>query len=353
MAKISIVVPVYRVEKYIGEMIDSLINQTWKDLEIILVDDGSPDNSGVICDQYAEKDSRIHVLHKKNGGVSAARNDGLKMAGGEWIIFCDSDDWLETDALEKMLQIGESTGADVMLGDIQLVFADHKKVPLFFKDEFATDDPAILDSLIRTDMCRSYCFNPPEGGSAPGYGGPIKLVRRALLTENQICFDTRLKGVCDDILYTAYVFAAAKKVAYSHTLLYNYRQLPTSITNSFKADMPEINRAIFTAWNEFISKYGKDGRYDEAYRAFVIRRLKGLLGVYFFSSKNDKPMAEQYRELKQVLKTEPYKTAIAKANVEKLHNAYDKLIWLAAKIGSPRLIHAVFNLSVHVKKAQG
>lgn len=350
MVKLSVVVPVYNVEKYIGQMIESLINQTLKDIEIILIDDGSPDNSGAVCDRYAESDPRIRVLHKKNGGVSAARNDGLDMATGEWIIFCDSDDWVETDAFERLIKLGESSGADIVLGDMRLVYEDRQKITPFFKNDFVTDDKKILDSLIRTDMCRAYCFDSPQEGPAPGYGGPWnKVVQRKFLLENDIRFDSRLKGICDDILYTAYIYAAARKVAYSHILVYNYRQLQMSITNSFKAAMPEINQAIFTAWEEFMSKYGKDGRYNEAYNAFVIRRLKGLLGLYFFSAKNEQPLKEQYRELKKVLATEPYKTAIEQANVKKLHNSYDRLIWAAAKAGSPRLIQAVFNIAAHVK----
>lgn len=94
MVKFSVVVPVYNVEKYIGFCIESLQKQTLKEIEIILVDDGSPDKSGEICDLYAAKDARIIVIHKKNGGVSAARNDGMDIAKGEYIIFCDSDDWL-------------------------------------------------------------------------------------------------------------------------------------------------------------------------------------------------------------------------------------------------------------------
>ena len=106
MPKISIVIPVYKVEKYIGVCIESVQNQTLKDIELILVDDGSPDKSGEICDQYASKDDRIKVIHKKNGGVGQARNDGLDLATGEWIIFCDSDDWLETNALEELVKSG-------------------------------------------------------------------------------------------------------------------------------------------------------------------------------------------------------------------------------------------------------
>jgi cellulose synthase/poly-beta-1,6-N-acetylglucosamine synthase-like glycosyltransferase len=92
---VSIIIPIYKVEKYIHRCIDSIINQTYKNLEIILVDDGSPDNCGLICDAYKKKDKRIKVIHKKNGGLSEARNEGLKIASGEYIGFIDSDDWVE------------------------------------------------------------------------------------------------------------------------------------------------------------------------------------------------------------------------------------------------------------------
>ena len=92
MTKISVIVPVYKVEKYVGECINSILAQSFKDFELILVDDGSPDKSGEICDSYAKKDNRIKVFHKKNGGVSSARNFGIDKAVGEWLCFIDSDD---------------------------------------------------------------------------------------------------------------------------------------------------------------------------------------------------------------------------------------------------------------------
>ena len=91
---ISIVVPIYKVEKYLRRCIESLINQDYPDIEIILVDDGSPDNCGTICDEYAQKDARIIVIHQQNGGLSAARNTGIDVARGEYLMFVDSDDWV-------------------------------------------------------------------------------------------------------------------------------------------------------------------------------------------------------------------------------------------------------------------
>ncbi len=100
---ISIIVPVYNCQNYLRTCLDSLVNQTYKDLEIILVDDGSTDQSAKICDEYAKMDSRIRVLHRQNGGVSAARNDGIHMATKEYVIFVDADDWLELDACERII----------------------------------------------------------------------------------------------------------------------------------------------------------------------------------------------------------------------------------------------------------
>ena len=99
--KISVIVPVYKVEKYLHRCIDSILLQTFPDFELLLVDDGSPDRSGEICDEYVKKDSRIRVFHKENGGVSSARNHGIEKAIGEWIMFVDSDDWLESDYLSN------------------------------------------------------------------------------------------------------------------------------------------------------------------------------------------------------------------------------------------------------------
>lgn len=100
--KVSVIVPVYNVEKYLRRCLDSIINQTYRNLEIILVDDGSPDNCGVICDEYASKDHRVQVIHRENGGLSVARNAGLDVATGEYIAFVDSDDWLADEFVEKL-----------------------------------------------------------------------------------------------------------------------------------------------------------------------------------------------------------------------------------------------------------
>lgn len=99
---ISVIVPVYGVEKYLKQCVDSIVNQTYKNLEIILVDDGSPDNCPQLCDEWVKKDKRIRVLHKKNGGLSDARNAGLHISTGDLVLFVDSDDWVEPEMAEKL-----------------------------------------------------------------------------------------------------------------------------------------------------------------------------------------------------------------------------------------------------------
>lgn len=113
MKKISVIIPIYNVEKYLKDCINSVINQTYKNLEIILVDDGATDSSGIICDNYAQKDDRIKVIHKKNGGLSSARNEGMKIATGELISFVDGDDYIASDFYEYLYSIMEKNDADI------------------------------------------------------------------------------------------------------------------------------------------------------------------------------------------------------------------------------------------------
>ena len=111
--KISVIVPVYKVEKYLDRCVESIVNQTYKNLEIILVDDGSPDNCPVMCDEWAEKDERIRVIHKENGGLADARNAGMNIATGDYIGFVDSDDWIEPNMYEVLLKNALKYDADI------------------------------------------------------------------------------------------------------------------------------------------------------------------------------------------------------------------------------------------------
>ncbi|MGL5980490.1 MAG: glycosyltransferase family 2 protein [Phocaeicola sp.] len=122
--KISVIVPVYKVEQYLPKCIESILSQSFTDFELLLINDGSPDNCGAICDEYAAKDERIRVFHKENGGVSSARNLGLENAKGDWIIFVDSDDWLPINAVETLYLKAVETGTDIVCGDYKTVYSE-------------------------------------------------------------------------------------------------------------------------------------------------------------------------------------------------------------------------------------
>ena len=345
MPKVSVIVPCYKVENYLSAMLDSLLAQTLSDFQAVLVDDGSPDRSGEICDAYAAKDSRFTVIHKPNGGVGAARNDGLAAATGDWVLFCDSDDYLDPEALEKLVAAGESSDADVVFGDVTLVFEDRTQNAVFYKNEFVTDDREKIDQLIAADFYKYYCIDPPQGGPAFGYGGPWnKLVRRSLLTAHGITFDLRVKGIFDDILYTAYIFAAAKRVTYVHVPVYNYRQLDSSITHTYKPNLLEINEAIFHAWEEFMERHGKAGQFQKPYYANVLRRLKATLGLYFFNKKNERSFLQQCKELKALMNSEPYRTALRELDSSRLRYKYDYLLWKCARKGWSLGVWGVYQL---------
>ncbi len=166
--KISIIVPVYNVEKYIRRCLDSIKEQTFTDWECICVDDGSPDNSGRICDEYAKKDSRFVVIHKKNGGVSSARNSGLNVAKGEWISFIDSDDWIEKETYESVIKVAENNCVDLV--QFGIVIEKDEKIILekSYKDGFVGDlsesfEPSAWHKLFLRKIIYANNIRFPEG----------------------------------------------------------------------------------------------------------------------------------------------------------------------------------------------
>ena len=138
---ISIIIPVYNVEKYLRKCLDSIINQTYKKLEIILIDDGSTDNSGKICEEYAKKDDRIIVIHKENAGVSSARNRGIELANGKYIGFIDSDDWIEENMYETLYQNLLQFDVDISMCNYSII-RNHKKT--FHKHDL--EDGILIDN---------------------------------------------------------------------------------------------------------------------------------------------------------------------------------------------------------------
>ena len=151
MPEISVIVPVYKVEKYLNKCVDSILVQTFTDFELFLVDDGSPDRCGEICDEYAQMDNRIIVIHKSNGGLSDARNAGIDRMTGKYVCFVDSDDWISKDALSSLYDAITRTGSQVATGNIISVYEDGKTEELYFpvRKETVLTGEELLTTLLR------------------------------------------------------------------------------------------------------------------------------------------------------------------------------------------------------------
>ncbi len=210
MCKISIVVPVYNVEDYLDECVRSLIDQTLGNIEIILVDDGSTDSSGAMCDRYAEQDTRVVALHKANGGQSSARNMGVEKACGEYILFVDSDDYIRLDTCQTFFEWAEKSGADIVTGDI-LNEAEKLERESEFR-RFARENIAIKDAEYLSEALNVNAYDIVPW---------IRLVRKEYLVKNGISF----KEGCyyEDQLYTLQLFTSGASVCKIRYPFYYYR----------------------------------------------------------------------------------------------------------------------------------
>lgn len=157
MPKLTIIVPVYKVEKYIHQCIDSILNQIFTNFELILVDDGSPDKCGAICDEYAKKDNRIIVIHQDNSGVSAARNTGLNNARGEYISFIDPDDWIDSDMYYDCLEYMENNNLDICCFDVCEVNKRKHSIKYKFEKNVIFQDEEALKKILIDEIDNSPC----------------------------------------------------------------------------------------------------------------------------------------------------------------------------------------------------
>lgn len=190
ITKISVIVPVYKVENTICRCVDSILGQTFTDFELLLIDDGSPDNSGAICDEYAAKDSRVRVFHKPNGGVSSARNLGLDNARGEWITFCDSDDYVFPSWLENFGLCEYSEDYDLICQGLETDRPlDNSIDALIYSTEFYGSIVECLDVLYGTKIL--------------GYP-VIKLFKNSIIQAERLRFDTRLRVMEDEVFLLDY-----------------------------------------------------------------------------------------------------------------------------------------------------
>lgn len=296
---ISVIVPVYNVEKYINKCIDSIINQTYTNLEIILVDDGSPDNCGKICDEYAEKDKRIKVIHKKNGGVSSARNEGLKKSKGEWISFIDADDWIEKDFCEILINKAIETKSDIALcGYNRVVDNQKEKINVSNKELFFDSNEYLIKTL-----------NPQTG-----FGFcHMKLIRKQII--NNIFFNENIV-VGEDALFNIMISKNINKAIFVEKALYNYRLNNQSVVKKYDKNYAKKYLLAMQVIKEYLFEKCNNKVIQQNYYNFVAYHV--LLIAVNYCYHPDNKVINNRKLLKEVCKCDEFKTGLKQSNYNNL-----------------------------------
>ena len=285
--KVSVIVPIYNVEKYLHKCIWSILNQEYKNLEIILVDDGSPDNCPKICDDFALKDERIVVIHKENGGVSSAKNSGVERAIGDYICFVDGDDFVESDYVSYLLKLILDCDADISLSES--MFSNYSK------EQIAKDKHIVVSGEDATVEILCYKMN---------IGVANKMFNANLIKNNVRFLEQQRMG--EGFNFNCTAFQLARKVAIGFRKIYFYRQdNPTSATTKFTKDKWENGlNSIDEIKKNFILKS------EKIINAWNFARWRTNSDVFdlMVLSKTKKTYSDFFKERKRIVKKE-YKSA--------------------------------------------
>ena len=256
---VSIIVPIYNVEKYLAECLDSILGQTFRDMEIILVDDGASDASGQMADDYAARDKRVIVIHKENRGISSARNAGLKIARGEYVYFCDSDDYISSDAIETLYKTALVNNLDMLLfnGDsfldkddignkeLKSMFGRYKR----YYDRKLSTGGVKEGTALFAEMNINHEYRPSVC---------LQFIKRAYCLENHLCFYEGI--VYEDNLYSFKALLLAQRVMFLHKKLF-HRRVRASSTMTSREGLRNF-KGYFVVYCEavcFLSRYKFDG----------------------------------------------------------------------------------------------
>lgn len=308
---VSIIVPIYKVpERFLRKCIESLIFQTLREIEIILVDDGSPDNCGEICDEYSSNDSRIKVIHKKNGGLSAARNTGFFAATGEWITFVDGDDWLENETCLEAIKASSD--------ETELVFWTHMKdyrnssMECFFikgieQKEYNNKDCKELQVQVLN-------FN---SNIATAYA---KLIKRELLVENKIIHDEELRQGAEGIDFNLRLFERITNATFINKPFYHYVFNEDSISAKHDEKNHYYVIKCFERIQKFIDSSDNREKLLEKYHERLIYVLITTAISGYFSPLNKEPFKrkiEKYRKIQNRLLFQKALSNIDKSKLSK------------------------------------
>lgn len=287
---ISIIIPVYNVEKYLRQCIDSVLSQTFQDFEIILVDDGSTDSSGEICDEYVTKDDRIRVIHKANEGVSIARNIGIEMTSGELLMFLDSDDFLYPDALKVLYEASiETPCADIIISGMEKYFVSTDTKELFNLD--ANIYSKSLFGELSIYLKKKYFYGMVWS----------KLYKKEIISNNQIKFNENISYHEDELFFTQTLNASSNVKIISNTT-YIYNRYDGTLTHRFVC--PEIQ--LYTA-NMIYDEAKKISKKSE-YHNYIMQEYANslfniIISMYSLSFYNKLSYKQRIEAIRKILKT--------------------------------------------------
>lgn len=308
---ISIIVPIYKVEKYIHKCINSILNQSLNDFELILVDDGSPDNCGEICDEYAENDNRIKVIHKNNGGVSSARNIGIDKALGEYIGFVDPDDYIDKNMYKLLYKSAKKNSADIVISSFSFIRNCKEEQQDISNNELIFDKYEAITKYF--DMVYPFNFSFMCN----------KLIKRELF--NDIRFNTNTL-VQEDTEIMIKLYNKSKKISYIGQPLYFYELRSESATNN------KISRGKITTEQAFleICNYTKDHLPQFKSKA-LLKYISYYFNIIVEIIKNYDDYEEDYYSLIKKLKLN-YKEVISDKQIPLKYKVHSSLL-----LFSPRL----------------
>ena len=269
---ISIIIPVYNAEKYLVQCIESVLNQTYKNFEVVLVDDGSVDSSGRICDNYTSLYDFIKVIHKTNGGASSARNAGLKYISGEYLYFLDSDDWIENRALEKMIVCAYSEKADLVFFEAKTVDSNGLEIKgnYEYHEKYVTGDP----SQIMRKMISNKEFH---------VGTPFFFLHRDIFRRNDLLFEEGI--MYEDMIMSYQLFSFAYRAAHVHEKLYNRRFRENSVMTAKKSAKNLLS--AFKVYNSVIDFSAKLPA-KKIQKEHIIRCAYNVINIYTNLSSKEK-----------------------------------------------------------------
>ncbi|MBQ8658549.1 MAG: glycosyltransferase family 2 protein [Clostridia bacterium] len=314
--KISVIIPVYNVEIYLDECVGSVVEQTYHNLEIILVDDGSPDGCPQRCDQWAKLDSRIRVVHKENGGVSTARNQGLDIATGEYVYFLDSDDWLEKNTMEKLVGVLKRDNVDCVGFSFLKEFDNRSQR----ENNVLWEEKTYRNEEFKKVFCRTIALTGKDLMHLQKTNAFCviwsKLYKKSVIDQNGLRFiDIKRLGTFEDGLFNIAFFSQATSFAYIDEALYHYRKTNVqSVTYNYKPDFYNKQYEQIISIKNLIS-LEDDDLIQEAYN----NRIAYMAMEYCSNAlKNKAKFGVKYKELKRIFKDSFYLSSLKKFSAKKL-----------------------------------